>query len=64
VKRPTDRQLQVLATYARCGTQAETARQLGIHVQTVKNHLLAASQRLGTKSAIGSYMALGWLRIP
>ena len=64
MKQPTARQLQILAAYARCGSQKEVARQYGLSVQTVKNHLHAASTRLETHSALESYFALGWLRIP
>lgn len=44
--------------------QKEAAHQMGVSVQTVKNHLSIAYHLLGVGSLVEAYLVLGWLRIP
>jgi DNA-binding CsgD family transcriptional regulator len=55
--RPTDHQLQVLETYARLGSVAETSLALGISVHTVNNLLLAIRDKYHVLSTIQAYRA-------
>lgn len=41
----------------------QTAKALGISVQTVKNHMRDVYEILGVHSAISAYRALGWLTL-
>ena len=61
---PTDRQVEVLASYMAHGRVKDAATELGISEQTVKNHLLNLYRTLDVGGAIEAAMALGWLRIP
>ena len=58
------RELDVLRLVATGAKQEAVAHELGITVQTVKNHLTSAYRRLGVTSAIEAFGTLGWLRVP
>ena len=55
--RPTPHQLEVLDTYARLGSVAETSVALGISVHTVNNLLLTVREKYGVIATIQAYRA-------
>lgn len=62
---PTPAQLRVMEAYARLGSQKRVAHELGITVQTVKNHLRDLYVRLEVEGgAVVALNALGWIRTP
>jgi DNA-binding CsgD family transcriptional regulator len=58
--RPTGRQLQVLRTYIRAGTNLNAAKVLGISVRTVEAHLGTLRARLGVRNDAQAVYVL-WL---
>lgn len=58
---PSPRELEVLAVYARTGSQEQTAAELGLSLQTVKNHVSSVIHATGSTSSIGAMFALGWI---
>lgn len=57
--------MQLKVVRARChGTNAETARELGISEQTVKSHISRALARAGVANFNDLLLALGWLVLP
>jgi DNA-binding NarL/FixJ family response regulator len=60
-RRLTERQLQVLEMMA-TRTAKETAAELGVSVQTVKNTLSVVYQRLGATTLQEAFFILGWLK--
>lgn len=60
----TPRELEVLVAYGRAGKMANAALDLGISLQTVKNHLTAAYRKLDASGSLDAYHRLGWLRLP
>jgi len=58
----TPREIDVLAAYARTGYQKRAAEDLGISVQTFKNHTTSALHRLGVTTSLQAFVRLGWLR--
>ena len=60
----TVRQAEVLTAYLRTGSYQGAARQLGMPLQSVKNHLTAVYRRLGVDNALGAAKAIGWLQVP
>ena len=63
-RRLSRREYEVLARYLRCRSQQQVAEELGIAERTVESHLGSAYRKLGTDSALGAALRLGWLRIP
>jgi DNA-binding CsgD family transcriptional regulator len=61
---PTVTQLRVLEAYARLGSQKAVAHELGVSVQTIKNHMNALYVRLGVGGAMEALHALGWVTAP
>jgi DNA-binding CsgD family transcriptional regulator len=64
-RKPTARQLEVLATYARTGSYKVTAEELGIARGTVQTTLLAVRARYEVETTIQAYrtaLAAGHLR--
>lgn len=61
---PTDRQVEVLASYLAHGRVKDAAAELGISPQTVKNHLSNLYDRLEVGGAVEAALALGWIRLP
>lgn len=57
----TPAQLRVLEAYTRLGSQKAVANELGIAVQTVKNHMTALYVRLNVGGAMEAVAALGWV---
>lgn len=53
-----------LAAYARTGDRGEAAGSLHITLNTLKNHLSEAYQKLGVLGAVQALRAVGWLRLP
>lgn len=62
--RITPMEMDVLRTYARIGNQKEAATELGMTLQTVKNHCMSAYRKLDVTSAIEAFTVMGWLTIP
>jgi len=60
----TPRQREVLLAYLRTGSHKAAAHQLGMPIQSVKNHLSAAYGVLGVDNILGAAKAIGWLRVP
>ena len=58
---PTPSQIAVLEAYTRLGSQKAVAHELGIAVQTVKNHMTTLYVRLGVGGAMEAVHALGWV---
>ena len=57
--------MQLKVVRARCyGTNADTARELGISEQTVKSHISKALARAGVANFNDLLRALGWLDVP
>lgn len=63
VDRLAPRELEVLRVIARGAGYVETARELGISIQTTKNYLSQINAKLGTHSAIGALYAVGWIKV-
>lgn len=61
---PTPQQVKVLEAYARLGSQKAVAHELGLSVQTVKNHMQSLYGRLGVGGAMEALQAMGWVRTP
>lgn len=62
---PTPTQLRVVEAYARLGSQQLVADEIGISVQTVKNHLRDLYVRLGVEGgAVNALRKLGYIRLP
>lgn len=61
---PTPGQLRVLEAYTRLGSQKAVAHELGIAVQTVKNHMEGLYVRLNVGGAMEAVHALGWVHAP
>lgn len=53
-----------MAAYARLGRQKEVADELGLSIQTVKNHMANVLHKLGVESSVEAYSILGWLQVP
>ena len=61
----TPRELDVMVALAVTGgSYAETAEILDIKAQTVKNHAMAARNKLRVASNTAAFTALGWLDVP
>lgn len=60
----TLREYEVLWVYAKVGHSGETATQLGLSVQTVRNHLNHIYLKLDVHSAIEALVAVGWVNLP
>jgi DNA-binding NarL/FixJ family response regulator len=60
----TKREYQVLALLANGRTIDGVARELGLHPQTVKNHLASAYKRLRVTNRAQAYMEMGWMTPP
>lgn len=58
----TPRELDVLVAMADGRTGATTARDLGMSVQTLKNHLTSVYDALDASGLVSAYHLLGWLR--
>lgn len=63
---PTKAQLRVMEAYVRLGSQKAVAHELGIRVQTVKNHMGDLYVRLGVGDHMEALHRLGWVcaRVP
>lgn len=48
----SDRDLEILSTYARLGSQDEAAKVLGVHKQTVKNYMQSIKKKTGAVSVV------------
>ncbi len=48
----TDRQREMLFTYARLGDQEAAAKELGVALSTLKNTLDTVHRKLGTRSSL------------
>ncbi len=64
MSRLTDREIDVLVDYARTASIKETARNLGITVSTVKQHMQSARRRYDAVSTMELFARLGWVRVP
>jgi len=60
----TKREYQVLVVLANGRTIDQAAAELGLHPQTVKNHLQSAYKRLRVKNRAQAYMEMGWMTPP
>jgi len=60
----SERELAVLAAYARTGDVRAAAAALGVPYTTARNRLGWLYAKLGTYGAINAFRALGWLRVP
>lgn len=60
----TPREREVMRLMALGLTYQEIADELGIGIQTIKNHVSSAQLKLGTDNRIESLIALGWLTVP
>ena len=60
----TNREEQILVLLANGRTIDQAALELGIHSQTVKNHLASAYKRLRVKNRAQAYMEMGWMTPP
>jgi len=60
----TPAQLRVLHEIAKGDSYEVVAERLGLHEQTVKNHLQDARKRNGVTSTNALLMKMGWLRVP
>ena len=60
----TPQELRVLEAYTRLGSQKRVAHELGIAVQTVKNHMASLYVKLNVGGAMEAVAALGWVRGP
>lgn len=58
----TRSQERALRSYAKEGSMAQAATSLGITLQTMKNQVHDAYERLGASSSIQAFTILGWLR--
>lgn len=54
----TQREVDVLLVVAEMGSQQRAATELGLSVQTVKNHLYSLGLTLGTTSTLQAYHRL------
>ena len=63
-KKPTARELQVLAACMRLGSQKAAAHELGIAEQTVKNTTGHLYRKLHVSCAAQAAEVLGWLALP
>jgi DNA-binding CsgD family transcriptional regulator len=61
---PTPRQLQVMAAYARTGSQKAAAHECNLTLRTVKNHMSELYARIDVGGAIEALTKLGWLVPP
>ena len=57
------RQLEILTLYAAADSEKEVAARLDLSLQTVKNTLTAAYDRLGVTSRMGAFRRMGWVRV-
>ena len=57
-------QARVIEAYVRTGSQKMVAADLGISIQTVKNHLSAIYGRLDTQGILRTLGVLGWITTP
>jgi DNA-binding CsgD family transcriptional regulator len=62
--RLTPQQIRIIEGYVRTGSQKAIAADLGISVQTVKNHLSTIYRRLDTQGILETLVVLGWLTQP
>jgi len=60
----TEMEWKALIARARAGTMAGGARELGISLQTFKNHISNAVKRKGAANVWDLYRTLGWLVLP
>lgn len=66
-RRPTDRELEVLAQVARGRTNRMVGAILGVSERTVRNHLRSISKKLSTSDRTHSVVHAieqGWIAIP
>jgi DNA-binding CsgD family transcriptional regulator len=61
---PTAMELRVLEAYSRLGSQKKVAHELGIALQTVKNHMSNLYVKLSVGGAMEAIATLGWVRAP
>ncbi len=60
----TPHQERVLRLRARGMTNAEVAYELGIGIQTDKNHQAHIYARLNVTNLVAAFRALGWMTVP
>ena len=60
----TETEWRALIARARTGSLVGGARELGVTLQTFKNHIQTARIRLGTANIWETYRKLGWLVLP
>jgi DNA-binding CsgD family transcriptional regulator len=58
------REVEALRTYARLGSQSESAAEMSVSYQTLKNTLGHAYAKLGARGVMEAMFIMGWLRIP
>ena len=61
---PTPHELDVFAAYVRAGSMKDAARDKGLALPTVKNHVRNLYRVLGVETVTEALAMLGWLRIP
>ena len=61
---PTPHELDVFAAYVRAGSMKDAARETGLALPTVKNHVRNLYRVLGVETVTAALAMLGWLRIP
>jgi DNA-binding NarL/FixJ family response regulator len=61
---PTPRDLEIFTSVCRSGSQKQAAYELGVSLQTVKNHCTKLYRRLGVASQLEASVALGWTVLP
>lgn len=61
---PSPAQIATLVAYVRTFSQKRAAKERGVAIQTVKNHLEELYRRLGVSSALEAVVVLGWLSVP
>lgn len=61
----TSREIQILELKAQGLTNKEVAFNLGISIQTVKNHISSSLRKLGIDGSgiVYAFIELGWLRV-